>query len=549
MNLRLAAISSLLLLAAFILPLSATGQNAPSGHTGNSNQSGANSAAIPPAETAPLRGNAGNLPGVNLPELGATVALLPWSYRSGNNPALQSAREICNQLLLETGFNVFLTKSPTGVMPPAMPGSNASKQPESPFSHLLDQGRALLGQEAGNQANSLFVLPTLDQMTTIGGKTGTRYVLAGRAQWSRRNVWVGIAYRAKAICTVDVQILDTSTGRLVLDAKNVVGDSTENKSPFNTITSVIAMNPLPLMIPGSITPQQQRAVTVAIARAMEPWIKTERIKAALLQADESGAAVAALNGPTPKFSTLVTHLSDLQANMRVKVQDQQQVDAINADLGKIAALQDVTLEYKEPNRLRLSAVSPQDGQEALIVNEAQVVFTEPSRNILHQQDVSTAPEKRMSVLNFCGLLTPGMLDTLRARYTRQENLNGINTVVYDLSYWGIEDGGPFQRVWIDPDRHVILKRVVYDRAGKVTLVCLYEQPKEITTGIWLPTRVTIENDNQHIFAYFTVTKARIDQGIADSRFTVSEGEKAKSKPKFRLPFGLGGSTGSKSNAP
>ena len=333
MNFRLVAISSLLLSAAFILPLSATGQSSTSGRTGNSDQSGADSSATPAAETTPLRGRGGNLPMAHLPELGTTVALLPWSYRNGNALALQSAREVCNQLLLETGFNVFLTKSPTGAMPPAMPGSNASKQPESPFTHLLDQGRALLGQETNNQSNAPFVLPTLDQMTTIGEKVGTRYVLAGRAQWSRRNVWVGIAYRAKAICTVDVQLLDMSTGRLVLDAKNVVGDSTENKSPFNTITSVIALNPLPLMIPGSVTPQQQRAVTVAIARAMEPWIKTERIKAALTQADESGAAAAAINGPVPKFSTLVAHLSDLQANMRVRVLDQQQVDAMNADLG------------------------------------------------------------------------------------------------------------------------------------------------------------------------------------------------------------------------
>ena len=59
----------------------------------------------------------------HLRELGDTVALLPWSYRNGKEAAIQSARESCNHLLLETGFNVFLIKSPSGAMPPAMSGT------------------------------------------------------------------------------------------------------------------------------------------------------------------------------------------------------------------------------------------------------------------------------------------------------------------------------------------------------------------------------------------------------------------------------------------
>jgi outer membrane lipoprotein-sorting protein len=459
-------------------------------------------------------------------ELGDTVALLPWSYKNGKDPAVQSAREVCNQLLLETGFNVFLTKIPSGAIPPAMPGSSASQKPESPFTHLLDQGRALLGQETSNRSDAPYVLPTLDQMTAIGAKVGARYILAGRAQWSHRNVWVGIANRVKAICTVDIRILDMSTGKLVLEAKNVAGDSTENKSPFNTITSVISLNPLPLVIPGSVTPQQQRAVTVAIARAMEPWIKTERIKAALTQADESGEAAA--GGPTPKFSTLVSRLNDLQANMQVTVHDPKQVQALDSDLAKVAALREVTLEYKEPNRLRLSAVSPQDGQMALIVNEAQRIFTEPYHKIVHKQDVSTAPDRRLSVLNFCGLLTPGLFDTLRARYVRQEKVNGANTVVYDLSYWGI-DTGPYQRAWIDPGTHVILKRAVYDRAGKLRMIGLYEQPKQIAPHIWIPTRGEMRNADQKVFASFTLSAARVDQGISDDRFTIATDQKTAAK--------------------
>lgn len=454
----------------------------------------------------------------HLSELGDTVALLPWSFKNGKDPAIQSAREICNQLLLETGFNVYLTKIPSGAIPPAMPGSSASRKPESPFTHLLNQGRALLGQEVGNGSDAPFVLPTLDEMTVIGEKVGTRYILAGRAQWRQHNVWIGVSNRVKAVCTVDIEILDRDTGKLVLDAKNVEGDSTENKSPFNSITSIISMNPLPLVIPGSVTPHQQRAVTVAIATALEPWIKTERIKAALAQADESSEASSANTGPMPKFSSLVSRLNDLQANMQVTVQNPKQVQALDGDLAKLATLQQITLEYKEPNRLRLSAVSSQEGPMALIVNEAQRIFMEPDRKILHKQNVSTNPNRRLSVLNFCGLLTPGLFDTLRARYVRQEQINGTNTVVYDLSYWGIE-ASPYHRVWIDPATHVILKRAMYDGGGKLKLIAYYEQPHQIAPNIWLPTRVEMRNADQQMFASFTLSAARINQSLSDTRFT------------------------------
>src|SRR5579871_3517349 len=54
-------------------------------------------------------------------ELQDTVAILPWGYKNGKSVAMDSARAVCNQLLLDTGFNVFLVKSPTGAMPPLMP--------------------------------------------------------------------------------------------------------------------------------------------------------------------------------------------------------------------------------------------------------------------------------------------------------------------------------------------------------------------------------------------------------------------------------------------
>src|SRR5689334_8564822 len=90
-----------------LLPTSASAQRAASGRVPNGGRSRVGEQpSQPPIQTAQSR------------ELGDTVALLPWSYKNGKDPAVQSAREVCNQVLLETGFNVYLTKIPSGAIPP-----------------------------------------------------------------------------------------------------------------------------------------------------------------------------------------------------------------------------------------------------------------------------------------------------------------------------------------------------------------------------------------------------------------------------------------------
>jgi hypothetical protein len=442
-----------------------------------------------------------------------TVAILPWSYKNGKDPAIQTSREVCNELLLATGLNVFLVKSPNGAIPPATPGTSASGRAEPPFEHLVNQGRALLGQEEINRANSPFVLPTLEEMSAIGERLGTRYVLAGRAQWSSRNVWVGISNRNKSICTVDLMIEDMDSKSLVLDAHNIPGDSTENKSLFSDVTSVIALNPLPLVLPGSITPEQQRAVTVAVAKAMEPWLKAERIKMALAQADESVEAAAPDAGPSAKLSTFIAPITDLHAHLEVTGPDIRQVETIDADLARLYALHDVDLEYKEPERLRLTAASGRDEQETLTVDEDTRSLTVGDRKPARPQELYGAPERRISLLEVCGVMTRGLFETMRARFVREDRQSGNADVVYDLTYWGVEEG-PYRRVWLEPDTHRVLRIEFHARDGKLRAVVLFQQPTDVAPSINLPKLITIKNAAGRSIASITVSNARVTPASA-----------------------------------
>ena len=425
---------------------------------------------------------------------------------------MQSAQEVCNHLLLETGFNAFLIKSPTGAMPPAMPNNGSARKEPPPFANLLDNGRAMLGQTITGDGQTPYVLPTLQQMIRIGETLQTRYVLAGRAQWSTRNVWVGVANRAKSLCTVDMLILDMRNRSLVLNAHNIEGDSTENKSMFSTVSSAISLNPLPLVLAGSVTPQEQRAVAIAATKAIEPWLRQQRIQAALAQADLSsmgGAEAASTDNAAGKFSALLNPLTEIQATLHVSDVDQKECASLDSEPTRLYALSTLHLDYKEPNHLHLRGTGSQGEPTTLLVEEDTRRFTVGEHGKSSVQDLTNAPTRRLSLLDFCGLLTPGMFDFMRARFVRQEKLGELQTVVYDLSYWRGDDIS-YQRLWIDLNTHLAIKREVYNHSSKLRAVYLYQQPANLTPNTWLPGRLEIQNASRKRIALFTITDAKIN---------------------------------------
>ncbi|HLK58769.1 MAG TPA: outer membrane lipoprotein-sorting protein [Chthonomonadaceae bacterium] len=467
-----------------------------------------------PENPAPRSGT--RIPKPQVVELGDTVAIIPWNYKNGKDPAVESAHEVCSQLLLATGLNVFLIKTATGAMPPPMTGVSGSKKVDSPFAHIWKEGKRAVTQDAPDKPNAVFILPTLDEMIEIGERLNTRYVLAGRAQWRSRDVWIGVSNRIKAICTVDLVILDVNSRHLVLDAHGVEGDSTENKNLYDTFNNIVSLNPLPLVLPGSITPQEQRAVTVAISRAIHPWLKAERVRMALSQADESSEGESEFH-PTPKFSTLIQPPDDLEATLQVTTKDPKPLEAIDKDVARLYALHDVTLEYKDPDKLRLTTNSPKDGKETLLFDGEQRSFTIEKGKSGKEQNLSDTPFKRSFLFEYCGVLTQEMFETLRARFVKQEPLEGVPTVVYDLTYWG-QDEGPYCRVWIDPEKRLILKRECFDKDSKLKTIERYKQPTEVAPNLWLPGSVEMADGKGAVFTTVKLTRVKVNQGIPDSAF-------------------------------
>ena len=228
--------------------------------------------------------------------------------------------------------------------------------------------------------------------------------------------------------------------------------------------------------------------------------------------------VLAARADSPRYDDLATALiSDLQATVTATRADQAELRKINKDFGMAYRLRSVVLRFKRPGKLRMDG---RIGQETAlyIVNGSTRYYCIPKLNIKNRDDLGNSPGKRYSLLEL-GIVSRGDLAGVQAKYLRAESLDGSPCHVFDFLYKG--DDSLRYTLWIDPQTRVIRKREWYDSAGKLRASFLHLDPKEVTPGTWMPTRVEIRNGEGTLAATIDYSEVKVNQNLDDSLFATS----------------------------
>jgi outer membrane lipoprotein-sorting protein len=207
----------------------------------------------------------------------------------------------------------------------------------------------------------------------------------------------------------------------------------------------------------------------------------------------------------------VKGLSDLQASVSVLKADYEELDKISRDLSLTYRLKELVMSYKEPNKLRF-----QNRIGLMIVNGSTryVKFG----NLVKKDDLGTALPMRYSLLDI-GLITPSGLAAMHGKYLREEPLGGQPTHVFEITYR--EDGHSRYIVWIDPHTHTVRKREWYNAEGKLRATFNYLDAKEVSPGLWIPTRLEIRNSDGVVAGVAAYTELKVNQGLSDDIFEIS----------------------------
>ncbi|HZP83146.1 MAG TPA: outer membrane lipoprotein-sorting protein [Chthonomonadaceae bacterium] len=246
------------------------------------------------------------------------------------------------------------------------------------------------------------------------------------------------------------------------------------------------------------------------------------LAAALLAVIGIGFGVAARSAARPgdprDLSDLTTKIEDMQASVQVTKLDSKELEKIGKDFGVTYRIRNLILQYKQPDKLRLTGRIPVLGEAVLIMNGAMRYYHVPKLE-KKVEDLEKSPGKRLSLLEYSGVLSPNTLSYMQGRFVREEMQDGRAALVYDMTYQGQEAGSHY-RLWIDPDTRITRKREWYDRENRLRATFFYCDPQEVADGIWLPSRVEVRNAEGVTAAATTIRNVQINQGLSDDLFAI-----------------------------
>ncbi|MCE9558916.1 MAG: hypothetical protein K8R88_08185 [Armatimonadetes bacterium] len=158
------------------------------------------------------------------------VTVYPWRFTNGTGTARITATSTVQEILEKKGLDF-------------VKGSGASRSKPS---------NAALGQFAK--------------------RAGAQYAISGSTSWHTRSIWVGAGPKTISTATVNLVIVNTS-GKVVFSRSGVRGRSDEKENTLKVIGAVLVTPLITGVSGGPKTPREQRAVQIALARALQSWSK------------------------------------------------------------------------------------------------------------------------------------------------------------------------------------------------------------------------------------------------------------------------------------
>lgn len=246
--------------------------------------------------------------------------------------------------------------------------------------------------------------------------------------------------------------------------------------------------------------------------------------AALIGGQGAFATSPTIAAAAHDIGSMTTAIDDMEVSFKVGQLDSKELAKIGRDFafstGMQYRLKNLTLQYKKPDKIRLTGQLPAFGEALLILNGPTRYYKVP-RLQKRVENLEKSPASRLSMLEYSGILSPDTLSFMKGTFVRTDKQDGKDMLVYDMNYQGPTSGIHY-RLWFDPVTHINTKREWIDGDNKLKATFLYSEPKEVKPGVWLPTRIEVKNADGMTAAVTSLEDVKIDQGLSDDLFTIEQ---------------------------
>ena len=113
---------------------------------------------------------------------------------------------------------------------------------------------------------------SLENIVRFGKEIKAQYVVAPAFDFYSRSIWVVLGPRTVSNATVDVVITDIENAKVAYTRQDILGRSDEKGDVIKGVADVLVTPLVTVVSGGPKTPQEQRAVRIAVAKALKDWV-------------------------------------------------------------------------------------------------------------------------------------------------------------------------------------------------------------------------------------------------------------------------------------
>jgi hypothetical protein len=115
-------------------------------------------------------------------------------------------------------------------------------------------------------------LPSNSRLEAFGTRLHAKVVMFGSVSWHTRSIWVDLGPKTISTATVDMYIFDVAAHKIVYSSIDVAGRSDEKENAYKVAADILITPLVTVVSGGPATPHEQRAVQIALGRAMHEWV-------------------------------------------------------------------------------------------------------------------------------------------------------------------------------------------------------------------------------------------------------------------------------------
>jgi len=225
--------------------------------------------------------------------------------------------------------------------------------------------------------------------------------------------------------------------------------------------------------------------------------------------------VSLITFSSPTLDDIVcSKLEDLSFTASIETAIRKELKKINKDFAFSYEAEGIRVLYKEPLKLKVSTLY--NGQEAVYVIKGDTKYYHvPRLNLKRKDNIAEEPGKRQTLLDF-GLITKSMKESfLNGNYVRTDS---DGNYVFDLRYQYKKDYTRF-RVWVDPQKKYIVKKMWYNQHGELMATFEYSEPVHVNS-VWFPGKIVVKNAEGKLAGISRISNVKVNTGIPDSEFSL-----------------------------